>query len=613
MQDLTTSSLSGLMRKYYKDSASMLHLMDVVTFAESAVGLNLKLYPAQRFLLRVFYGLDLKDNLQEPIILKDGFNEHIVNEFTSERDFFDFLHKERRINMSYDDWDANRGLINEAILICGRRASKNVLTSIITVHQLYLLLSIPDPHDYFGIIPSDAIGIMLVSNTEDGASRAYKSISNMLYKSRFFRPYVASGSQQGGLWLMTDSFKDETSQGVIHSTQGNILVKADAATGGVRGGSNIIVVMDEIAHFNDADTSDKSTQRDVEIHRALVPSTWGFVSPETGRGAGKSFIMSSPNGKRGLLYDFYKKSFTSTTSLMLNTPSNWLNVNLAPDILRRDYNNSEIGYRQEFMAEFIDATGNWISDIERLHACFDTKAKNAMQQTYDTYHFVGVDLAFTHDRSVIAVAHCQYERPDVEFEKLAYYDMMAQDGLYYIIDYIHFFEARKGNPVKPEDVVETLKAVYNRFKIYNGTADQFSGEIFKTMIAKTNIRLDIETATAQNNSDRAVLMKQLIMEGRLIMPNLEIAKLEFQALQETNSRGYVRVANDRGHDDIYSAVSRAVEIAHKYHKLMSDRMVSATKFIGGNVLRTANRSGAIAQKRVRTTGNATRDAMLRFK
>lgn len=607
----TSTNLAGLIRKYYKDTKSMVDLMDVVTFAESAVGLGLKLYPAQRFLLRVFYGLDLQDNLAEPIIIKDMFNEHIVHEFTSERDFLEFLYKEKRINMNYEGWDANRGLVNEAILVCGRRASKNVLTSIITVHQLYLLLSIPNPHEYFSILTSDTIGIVVVSNTEDSALRAYKSISNMVFKSRFFKPYVTQSSAKEGLWLMTDAFKDEQVAGVLHSTQGNVLVQASAPTGKVRGGSNIIVIMDEIAHFIDADTQGKPVQSDTDIYRALVPSTWGFVSPETGRGAGKSFIMSSPNGKRGLLYDFYKKSFDSTTTLMLNTPSNWLNINLAPDTLRRDYNSSEVGFRQEFMGEFIDATGNWISDLDRLFACFDVSSKNEMKQQYDGYHFAGVDLAFTHDRSVIAVCHCQYEKPQVQLEKLAYYDMMAQDGLYYIVDYIHILEPRKGMPIKPEFVLESLKAIYNRFKIYNGTSDQFSGEIFKSMIAKTSIRLDIENATMQNNSDRAVLMKQLIMDGRLIMPNLELVKLEFQALQETHSKGYVRVANDRGHDDIYSAVARAVELAHRFHKLQNERrVVSATRFIGGNVMRTSSRVAGTGLGKQKTTGNPMRDAMI---
>lgn len=602
------TNLAGLMRKFYKDSASMLDLMNVVEFAESSTGLNLKLYPAQRFILRVFYGLELQTNLQDPIVIKDGFNEHIVETFTDERDFFEYLYSHKRINMSYETWDACRGDSNEIVLICGRRASKTVMTSIITAHQIYLLLSIRDPHEYFSIMKSDPIGIALVSNSDVGAMRTYKAISDIIYKSRFFRPYIASASNQFGLWLMSEAYKDEVEQGVAHSTSGNIVIVSYPPTDKVRGASNVIVIMDEIAHLPDASAEYKDTQMDERIYRALVPSVWGFVSPETHKGVGKSFVLSSPNGKRGLLYDLYKKSFTQTNTLMLNTPSNWINVNLAPDRIKESFNKSELGYKQEFLAEFIDITGNWISDLDRLWACFDKKADNRMGQKQDCYHFLGLDLAFTHDRSVIAVGHCQFEKPEVELQKMSYYDMMAKDGLYYIIDYIHIFEAKKGIPIKPDDVIETLKAVYNRFRIYNGTADQYSGEIFKTMIAKTpNVRLDIEPATAQNNSDRAMLMKQLIMEGRLIMPDLEMVRLEFQALQETVQKGFVRVANDRGHDDIYSAVARCVEQAHKYHKLQSERIMSATRFVGGNVLRTPIR---YTGRKPLTTGNPLRDSKI---
>lgn len=611
-QPTNNSNISSLMRKYYKDSASMLELMDIVTFAESPVGLKLNLYPAQRFILKVFYGLKLSDSLDEPIIIKDGFNEHIVEQFNSERDFFDFLYQEKRINVSLEAWENKQEGYGEIMLICGRRASKNVLTSIITCHQLYLLLSIPDPHKYFNVMPSDAIGVILVSNSEDGANRIYNSISNMLQNSKFFRPYIASASLAGGLWLMSDSFKDEVEQGVNHSTNGNIWVQASAATGKVRGGSNIIVVMDEIAHFYDSDSDNKNLHADEDIYRALTPSIWGFVSPETGKGAGKSFVLSSPNGRRGLLYDFYKKSFGQDSRLMINTPSNWINPRLSPNDIRDLFNQSEMGYKQEFLAEFIDTIGNWISDIDRLWACFDNSNQNIMQQRYSAYHFLGLDLAFTNDRSVIAVGHCQTEKPEVELDKFAYYEMMAKDGLYYVVDYIHIFEAQKGIPIRADDIIDTLKTIYNRFKIFKGTADQYSGELFKTLLARTpNVRVEIESATAQNNSDRAMLMKQLIMEGRLIMPNIPLVKTEFQALQESIKNGYARVANDRGHDDIYSAVSRCIENAYKFNKLQAEKIVSATRFIGGGMYRTPSRViSGVSNKRSISTGNMTRDAKL---
>ena len=609
-----THNLSSLMRRYYKESASMLNLMDIVTFAESKIGLNMKLYPAQKFILKVFYGLALDTNLTNPIIIKDTFNEHIVETFYNEIEFFNFLYQEKRINMDYDSWCVNKDGCNEILLICGRRASKNVLTSIITVHQLYTLLSIKNPHEYFNVMQSDAIGVVLVSNSEDGALRIYNSISNMLQTSKFFRPYIASASMAGGLWLMTESFKDELEQNVNHSTKGNIWVQSSAATSKVRGGSNIIVVMDEIAHFYDSSSDNKDLHADEDIYRALVPSIWGFVSPETGKGAGKSFVLSSPNGKKGLLYDFYKKSYNQTNMLMINTPSNWINPQLATDTLKDSYNKSEIGYRQEFMAEFIDTVGGWVSDLDRLYACFDKSNENKMQQRYNANHFLGLDLAFTNDRSVIAIGHCQSEKPEVELEKLAYYDMMADKGLYYVIDYIHIFEAQKGIPIKADNVIEALKAIYNRFKIYKGTADQYCGELFKSLVNKTpNVRLEIESATAQNNSDRAVLMKQLIMEGRLIMPDIELVKIEFQALQESVRNGYVRVANDRGHDDIYSAISRCIENAHKFNKLQSERIVSATRFIGsGNIFRTSARQ-VQGNAKAYSTGNSTRDSKLNIR
>jgi hypothetical protein len=47
--------------------------VDIITFAEAQWGLNIKLFPVQRFILKTFYGLPLDDN-EKNIIVPDEMN-----------------------------------------------------------------------------------------------------------------------------------------------------------------------------------------------------------------------------------------------------------------------------------------------------------------------------------------------------------------------------------------------------------------------------------------------------------------------------------------------------------------------------------------------------------
>lgn len=607
-------NFSQTVRRIYHEQREALELLDPISFAESTTGLNIKLYPAQRFILKSFYKIPLSEKLEpgQEIVIKDEFNENTLYTFSSEIEFFDFLYREKRINMSYDDWNTLDNNILEVVFICGRRASKTTLTTIITIHQLYILLSIDNPHDYFGIMRSDPITISLVSNNEAGAVRTFKAISDLVTNSKYFDRYV-SYLASNSLWLATEQYKMEKEQGIPHSTPGNILIRSFAAGPSVRGASNIVTIIDEIDHFRDASSKRIDPEMANKVYEALTPSILGFVDPNTGKGAGKSFIMSSPNGKRGILYDFYQKSFNDKSTLMLHTPSNWINNRIAPDILKRIYNQSETSFRQEIRAEFIDPISNWISQPDRLLACFNKALPNTPYQTADTKHYMGIDLAFSSDRAVIAIGHIQSHRPELSLERPELENLIAKDGNFYVIDYIDIMKPRPGEPISVFDVIARLKELFVRFDIAEGTFDQFSGQVFEQLIEKESILyLKQEPATQMNNSDRAMTMKQIIVEGRLQIPYVSDVIEEFMGLQEEVLRdGLVRVANDRFHDDSYTAISRVIELCFRHKEIVAERYVSSHNSSYRNYLTTgSNKVAQVQTQRTTGTGNATRDMRL---
>lgn len=581
------TTFSQAVRQIYKEHRKNSSILDPVTFAESASGLNIKLYPVQRFILKVFYSLPLESQLPsgEEIVIRDEFNEHPLYTFTSEIDFFNFLYEQKRINLSYDEWSESDDSLLEVVFVCGRRASKTTLTSIITIHQIYTLLTIDDPHRYFNILSSDPITISLVSNNQDGAVRTFKSISNIILGSRYFERYVMSSTREE-LWLASEAWKERKEAGGEQITAGNILVKSFAAGPGVRGTSNIVTIIDEIDHFRDASSRQYSPELASKVYEALAPSILGFVHPDTKKAAGKSFIMSSPNGKRGYLYKLYEESFGGKTRLMLHMPTNWINTNVASEFLKEIYHKSENSFRQEIRAEFVDPISNWISDPNRLLACFNELAPNTPKQELQTKHYMGIDLAFNSDRTVIAIGHIQDFRPEYKGSKPEYDNLIAKDGNYYVIDYIEIIKpeqyAESGESkgaISVFDVINKIKDLSIRFDIKAGTFDQFSGDVFNELTKKEGLHfLSQEPANQTNNSDRANTMKSLIVEGRLLMPSIPDVIDEFMGLQEEVLRnGLVKVENTRFHDDSYTAVSRVVELCFRYKEIVASKYVAGVK------------------------------------
>lgn len=93
-------------------------VVDIITFVESPWGLNFKLFPVQRFILKSFYGMHL-DNINKVINVPDEINERILYNFT-ELEFLKFLAEEGRCNTDFIE-DKN---FNELVLVLGRRAGK---------------------------------------------------------------------------------------------------------------------------------------------------------------------------------------------------------------------------------------------------------------------------------------------------------------------------------------------------------------------------------------------------------------------------------------------------------------------------------------------------------
>lgn len=234
-------AVSDLVKTIVKNDG---RLLNIIEFVESKKHLNIKLYPVQRVIFKLIYGIPLSDDISDdPIILKDDFNEVILYTFTSEIEFVEFLVSEKKLNSS-DIIDPM-----EVLFFVGRRGTKTTMISMMVSYTIYVILEIGNPHEYFGIVLQSEIGIAVVSNKTSNASKQLREISNMVYGSKYFSEYIVSKEpSKEGFFMKTKYGKNNPDKRV-----GLINIQVFAATPSVRGSSNIVVVLDEFAHYIDSD------------------------------------------------------------------------------------------------------------------------------------------------------------------------------------------------------------------------------------------------------------------------------------------------------------------------------------------------------------------------
>jgi hypothetical protein len=473
----------------------------------------------------------------------------------------------------------------------------------------YLLIKIQNPHKYFKIATTDPIGLLVVSNSEDGAIRQYASIKQMMADSKAIKPFMV-GNVGNEYFLSSPRFKHLVAQGQKMATKGDIKLIASTASSKVRGHSTVAVGMDEYAHFRDSQVKGKAKSIDKEIYEALLPAVSGFITPK-GEAFGKSFVFTSPNGKKGEAWSKFKSSFGRKDVLMLNLPSHWVNRSLASAFIKKMWDESESSCRQEYFGEFLDQIGGFITNIHRLKAqvnmLWDNTIKNAKK---DAEYMLSVDMAQSGDGLVFAVTHKEEKRPkhitpdvDIDYEGLEYKDYLAHKDCVVVDFYLKLIPEEEGGVISHEVILALFKKIVGRYNIVKATIDQWNYQVYSELLIGQGILteeiLELFMATESANSLTAKTFKRVYTEGRLMLPRSFITDGTYEnfigLVEEIRARGVIAVyaVGSLSHDDDWSAISRAVlmaELSKAQNVIIGSDMLSTS---GDN---TSSKSGEEVQK-----------------
>ena len=580
-------------------------VVDIITFVEAPWGFGMgsvdgvpALLPAQKFILKAFYGIPL-DDTEKTVPIYDQFKETLLYTFT-EKEFLDYLYDQGRINTK-----DLRGQQTTLVLVCGRRGTKTTVTSMIGGYEIYRMLQHYHPQKYYGVMPDDIISMTCLSTSEENAKILYDRAAGNLERSPFFKDFMDKSPNKTELTLRSSRDQEEFGK---KSKKFSVQFTADACSArGLRGPNNIFVALDEVAHFfkegSGKATSDKS---DKAVYEAVTPSLAMFKHPDESP-AGRIILISSPADKSGLLWDEYQRSFDpelGSDVLMIQLPSWEMNPKIPSSFLRSQYNKNAVVFDTEYGSNFSDRLSGWLDDPSILRRCVDESWQMRDSSSERMPFFLGGDVGLKGDATSLAVVHV--EETDME-----------EGGLPIIVlDWIGERFANKEKPkvdgIEPtftvEEVVDWVEEVCNKFNIHKGLLDQYYKMSVEPLLKNRNLtQIECRHFNDSLNSDvYHNLMSRLVSKG-LRLPGtgkvdakgnpvdspLVEEMLQLQVIHKSKYMIKVFVPEGNGrHDDKSDALARAVKLACEYIEAGG---IGAKKKAGGH---SVGRSIARAQARM---------------
>ena len=537
---------------------------DIITFIEAPWGLNMRLFPVQKIILKAHYGLALDDTTAN-IPISDWRRNNYVN--YTEAGYLRYLYDQGRSNVREVIPGKER---REMVLSIGRRSGKTLVSSCIAAYETYKLLMKGDPQAYYGLPASNNIQIISVATDKDQAGLLYQEVSGHFRGCPFFLPYTANNTQSYARFQTPKDIErhgsyrdDNTAKATIKITFRSCIAK------GLRGAGNLVVIMDEMAFFTDEGQSSADA-----VYNAVTPSTSAFSpkDPEDsrvpiGEVEGRIISISSPCGKQGMFYKLFQLGMgggkAADNMLCIQAPTWEVNPTVPAHEFEKHYAKDPTVFFTEYGGEFTDRTRGWIESEEDLLACVDPKAHPQVIAPARRSHFVGLDLGLVKDGTAIAISHIEERegRPCI------------------VVDLVDQIKAGEGKYIDKErleldDVVDWVYELSRRFYLAEGMFDHWSGIVFQQALEKRGLKSLNSTHMTKNlASDIYQNFKHLMWDRRLVLYDWPIQNnqshcpyitelLELQAEQQSKHIVSVEAPNvDGKHDDLSDALVRSVWVA----------------------------------------------------
>ena len=269
------------------------------------------------------------------------------------------------------------------VLVAGMRSGKSAIASIMTAYEYFLLCTLRDPAEYYGLMPNQLISISCVAASESQAKDTiFSNTRNMIDRSEFFQTW-------------TDTVPKEME---LTSKKKNIQIRtiSSSATTAV-GRSNKAVIFDELANFEES-TSKRGAW---SIYERLVKST------DTFGGDGHVVSISSPRHPTDIMMTLYKRGLEEKNTLALMHPTWEMNPHLTKEGLLAEHKYN----MQAFWRDYACQPGAYSAVQFPEGITMDRQITNVLENTIVNNtipHVLAIDPAVKNDAFGMAAGYLDY-------------------------------------------------------------------------------------------------------------------------------------------------------------------------------------------------------------
>ena len=491
----------------------------------------------------------------------------------------------------------------------GMTNHNTTISACIAAYETYKLINKGYPQRFYGLTPNSMIQLISVATGKDQAGLLYQEVSGHFAKCSFFKRYTANHTMSYARFQTPNDIDEFGPYSDNPKARASIKVTFAACNAkGLRGAGNIVIILDEVAHFIEQGGSSAD-----QVYDAVSPSAATFtpknemgkpIEGDETQSDGRIILISSPLGKQGLFYKLFELGKTGGDAgdnmLCIQAPTWEVNPTVPASVFKEKFAQDRNVFFTEFGGEFTDRTLGWIDEPEDLYACIDPSLKPRSRGDARRPYFVGFDLGLVNDASAIAIVHLD-----------------AEENV--VLDYIGKIKAGEGDFVDQtrldfDAVANWIHLLSRRFYFHQGMFDMWNAIPLEQALAKKGLeQMKGEHFTAPLNSMIYQNFKALMWDKRLRLYDIQPKERErieasgkelpdhleyieeLKSLQAEYKSKYVinvQAPQTAGkHDDLSDALVRAVWLA--------SQSIGATRHFAGTRNQDPNQRAVSAKARRR--------------
>lgn len=410
----------------------------------------------------------------------------------------------------------------ESFVANGFTNHNTFMCACIMAYEVYKLIRKEEPQKYYGLPISNVINLICVATGIKQAALLYNEASGHFSNCSFFQPYTANNTQSYAKFQTpgdVDRYgaykKDNSAPATLNCSFLSCVAK------GLRGLGCILVILDELAHFNTVGQSDALT-----VYRAIQPSLAAYSpkNPNNTRQAigpveSRLCSISSPLGKQGFFYQKFMQGFKGDEAarnlLCIQAPTWEVNPTVEASFLAASHATDAESFFTEYGAYFSDRTLGWLAHSD-IANCIDPTYREPVKAPTGRPHFAGLDISsglVDGDYCALSIGH-------------------LEDGGKIVVDVMVRIRAGEGEYAHLErldfDIIsEWVLSYHKKFFIVEGVFDQWAGYPFEEAMHKVGLtQFHTEFFTKPQTSTIFRTAKSYLLEKKVVFFDREPVKSE---------------------------------------------------------------------------------------